>query len=79
MAQTDEATARRGVLKQLSRVGGSQHIKELHEFSTLRFGRGHQEFSALMEGLVGEGLVMYDGALFHLTDDGKKAVGPVLM
>ncbi len=79
MAQTDDATARRGVLKQLSRQTGSMHIKDLHEFSTLRFGRGHQEFSLLMEGLTADGLVMYDGAVFHLTDEGKKAVGPVLM
>lgn len=79
MAEVDDQTARKGILKQLARKNGSMHIGELHEFSTLRFSRGHQAFSLLMEGLVGDGLVLYDGAIFHLTDEGKKACGPVLM
>lgn len=68
---SDEATARKGILKQLARKGGSEHIRDLHEFSTLRFGRGHREFSELMEGLVGDELVTYDGEKFQLTDKGR--------
>ena len=79
MPDVDDQTARKGILKQLARQSGSVHIRELHEFSTMRFNRGHQAFSAMMEGLVGEGMVMYDGQVFHLTDDGRKAVGQLLM
>ena len=80
MAQeVDDATARKGILKQLARQSGSVHISELHEFSTLRFGRGHQAFSALMEGLVADNLVLYDGAVFHVTDEGRRLCGPLLM
>lgn len=75
----DDQTARKGILKQLQRSGGSMHIKDLHEFSTLRFGRGHREFSETMEGLVGDGLVMYDGAVFHLTDAGRAQTKGMLM
>ena len=62
--------ARKGLIKQLARQGGTCAIGELHTFSTQRFGAGHQAFSALMEWLVGDELVMYDGASFHLTDKG---------
>ena len=75
---TDQ-TARRGILKQLQRAGGSMHIKDLHEFSTLRFGRGHREFSETMEGLVADDLVLYDGTLFHLTDKGRETTKGMLL
>ncbi|MBI5607955.1 MAG: hypothetical protein HY902_03650 [Deltaproteobacteria bacterium] len=78
-AMSDEATAKKGVLKQLARQGGAMHIKDLHEFSTLRFGRGHREFSELMEALVAEELVTYDAGSFALTDAGKKATGSMLL
>lgn len=78
-AMSDEATAKKGVLKQLARQGGSMHIKDLHEFSTMRFGRGHREFSELMEALVAEELVSYDAGTFALTDAGKKATGSMLL
>jgi predicted transcriptional regulator len=37
---------------------------------------GHQAFSQLMEGLVGDGLVSYDDAasVFSLTDKGRQQV-----
>lgn len=74
-----EQTARKGILKQLQRQGGSEHIRELHEFSTLRFGRGHQAFSLLMEGLVGDGLVEFESERFALTDAGRDACKGLLM
>ncbi|MBM4344295.1 MAG: hypothetical protein FJ100_13075 [Deltaproteobacteria bacterium] len=79
MPEVDDATARKGILKHLARNAGAQHIRDLHEFSTLRFGRGHQAFSLLMEQLVGDDLVFYDGQVFHLTDEGRKAVGSMLV
>ena len=75
----DDEAARRGILKQLVRHGGAQPIRDLHEFSTLRYGRGHQAFSQLMEGLVESGLVSYDGAIFQLTEAGRKAGGSMLV
>jgi hypothetical protein len=76
---TDDLTARKGVLKHLARSGGALHIKELHEFSTLRFGRGHQAFSLLMEGLVSDELVAWDGERFLLTDKGRDSTRGMLM
>lgn len=71
--------AKKGILKQLAKNGGAVHIKELHEFSTLRFATGHQAFSQLMEGLVADDLVMYDGAIFHLTEAGTEATKNMLL
>lgn len=75
----DNSAARKGLLKYLQKQGGSVHIRDLHEFSTLRFGAGHQAFSQLMEGLVGEELVSYDGTTFHLTDKGRELCRSFLM
>ena len=71
--------AKKGLLKQLARSGGSMPIGDLHTFSTQRFAAGHQAFSALMEWLVGDELVMYDGATFHLTDAGLALTKTYLM
>jgi len=79
MNETDDTHARKGILKQLVRAGGSLPIKDLHEFSSLRFGRGHQAFSQTMEGLVGAGLVGWDGERFAITDAGRKSCGPLLV
>ena len=73
------ATARKGILKQLSRSGGSSPIGELHTFSTARFQVAHREFSQVMEGLVGEGLVTYDDGTFLLTDKGREVCKSMLM
>ena len=74
-----EQTARKGILKQLQRQGGAEHIRELHEFSTLRFGRGHQAFSLLMEGLVADGLVEFESERFALTSAGRDACKGMLL
>lgn len=62
--------AKKGLIKYLARNGGTCPIGDLHTFSTQRFAAGHQAFSALMEWLVADELVMYDGNAFHLTDKG---------
>jgi hypothetical protein len=62
--------AKKGLIKQLARNGGTCPIGDLHTFSTQRFAAGHQAFSALMEWLVDDEIVMYDGNAFHLTEKG---------
>ncbi len=62
--------AKKGLIKQLARTGGAMPIGDLHAFSTQRFAAGHQAFSALMEWLVDDELLMYDGSRFHLTEKG---------
>lgn len=73
---TDTQAARQGLLKFISKKGGTIPIRELHTHSLVFYQAGHQAFSQLMEGLVGEGLVTYDEAtgVFSLTDKGRAAV-----
>ena len=66
--------ARKGILKQLSRLGGSAPIADLHAFSTQRFQVAHREFSLVMEGLVG-----WDDGVFALTDKGREACKGMLL
>ena len=79
MTTTDPQIARKGLLKYLQKQGGFSPIGDLHTYSTMRYGAGHQAFSQLMEGLVGEELVSYDGAVFHLTDKGRDVCKTMLM
>lgn len=73
----DTDTARRGLLKFIAKKGGAIPIRELHTHSLLFYQAGHQAFSRLMEGLVGDGLVAYDEAtsVFSLTDKGRATAG----
>lgn len=68
--------ARAGILKFIAKKGGSIPIRELHTHSLVFYQAGHQAFSELMEGLVGDGLVTYDQAagIFALTDKGRSGV-----
>ncbi len=72
----DASTARQGLLKFIAKKGGAIPIRELHTHSLLFYQAGHQAFSQLMEGLVADDLVTYDGAtsVFSLTDKGRTAV-----
>ena len=72
----DTPTARQGLLKFIAKKGGSIPMRELHTHSLVFYQAGHQAFSQLMEGLVGEGLVSYDDAtsVFSLTDKGRQQV-----
>jgi len=73
---TDTEAARQGLLKFILKKGGSIPIRELHTHSLVFYQAGHQAFSQLMEGLVGDGLVVYDEAtsVFSLTDKGRALV-----
>jgi len=73
---TDTEAARQGLLKFIQKKGGSIPIRELHTHSLVFYQAGHQAFSQLMEGLVGDGLVIYDEAtsVFSLTDKGRALV-----
>jgi hypothetical protein len=74
---TDTGAARQGLLRFLAKKGGTIPIRELHTHSLVFYQAGHQAFSELMEGLVGDGLVTYDSAsaAFALTDKGRAAAG----
>ena len=73
---TDTAAARAGLMKFLAKKGGSLPMRELHTHSLVFYQAGHQAFSELMEGLVGDGLVAYDQAtsVFSLTEKGEAAL-----
>jgi len=79
MTTTDPKIARKGILKYLQKQGGFSPISDLHTYSTLRYSAGHQAFSQLMEGLVGEELVSYDGTTFHLTEQGRAVCKTILL
>ena len=74
---TDTQAARQGLMKFILKKGGTIPMRELHTHSLVFYQAGHQAFSQLMEGLVGDGLVTYDdaSAAFSLTDKGREAVG----
>lgn len=69
----DTDAARQGLMKFINKKGGAIPMRELHTHSLLFYQAGHQAFSQLMEGLVGDGLVAYDdaNAIFSLTDKGR--------
>ena len=72
----DTETARQGLMKFIAKKGGTIPMRELHTHSLIFYQAGHQAFSQLMEGLVADGLVTYDGgaAAFSLTDKGRAAI-----
>lgn len=72
----DTQTARQGLLKFMAKKGGTIAMRELHTHSLVFYQAGHQAFSQLMEGLVGDGLVAYDDAatMFSLTEKGRAVV-----
>jgi len=73
---TDTEAARLGLMRFLAKKGGALPMRELHTHSLVFYQAGHQAFSQLMEGLVGDGLVAYDQdtAVFALTEKGQAAV-----
>ncbi|MEL6349074.1 MAG: hypothetical protein AAFV53_38575 [Myxococcota bacterium] len=69
--------ARKGVLKFVSKKpDGVASLAEMHEHSEMRYFIGHQRFSKLMEGLVGEGLVDFDSTqgTATLTSAGRQYI-----
>lgn len=71
----DPRVARLGLMRFIAKKGGSIPMRDLHTHSLVFYQAGHQAFSQLMEGLVGDGLVTYDGptAVFALTEKGRAA------
>ena len=65
---------RNGILKTLENKGGNAPMKILHGYSKLIHQVAHKEFSDVMEGLVNDGLVIFDSDVFTLTDKGLKLV-----
>ena len=73
---TDVQAARHGLLKFIAKKGGTIPMRELHTHSLVFYQAGHQAFSEIMEGLVGDGLVTHDSATasFSLTEKGRAAI-----
>lgn len=74
---TDPQAAQMGLMKFIAKKGGSIPMRDLHTHSLVFYQAGHQEFSRLMEAVVGAGLVTYDDAtsVFSLTEKGRAAIG----
>jgi hypothetical protein len=70
---TDVAAAREGLLRFLAKQGGALSMRDLHTHSLLFYQAGHQAFSQIMEGLVGDDLVAFDDGTFRLTEKGRAA------
>ena len=68
--------ARLGVLKFVSDRGGSARLGEIHEFSEKKYLIAHRGFSRLMESVVSEGLMEFDGSsnTATLTEAGRAAL-----
>ena len=71
---TDVLAARRGLLQFIAKQGGSIPMRELHTHSLVFYQAGHQAFSQIMEGLVADELVAFDGGVFRLTDKGRASL-----
>jgi hypothetical protein len=67
----DVVRARHGLLAFLAKHGGALAMRELHTHSLVFYQAGHQAFSQLMEGLVADGLVVFDAGVFRLTEKGR--------
>ena len=65
---------RRAVLRFVEEAGGESNLGEMHDYSERRWFVGHRKFSDLMEGLVAEALVDYNGAEGRatLTEAGRQ-------
>jgi predicted transcriptional regulator len=68
---TEAPVARKGLLAFLVKHGGSRDMRELHTHSLLFYGAGHQAFSQLMEELVEDELVVFEGGTFRITEKGR--------
>ena len=73
---TTPQAAQVGLMKFIAKKGGAIPMRDLHTHSLVFYQAGHQEFSQLMEAVVGDGLVTYDDAtsVFSLTDKGRAAI-----
>jgi len=65
--------ARKGVLRFVEKSGGRASLADMHSHSEMRYFIGHQKFSRLMEGLTGEGLLLFHASEGEgeLTDAGR--------
>jgi len=68
MAKDITVTRREKVQAHLAAAGGSMSMADLHEWSSLKLLCAHQAFSQLMEGMVDDGIVRWDGTTFTLAD-----------
>jgi len=69
--EIDDEKIRRGLTNFLVKQGGTVRIDELHSRSQFKYGAGHQDFSRIMESLVGEERVAFAEGEFSVTDKGR--------
>lgn len=69
--EIDFEKARRGLTNFLVKQGEPVRIDQLHMRSQLKYGAGHQDFSRIMESLVGEDLVTFADGEFAVTAKGS--------
>ncbi len=62
------------MLRLVDEAGGKAGLGEMHDYSERRWFIAHRKFSDLMEGLVEQRLIEYDGAEGQatLTDAGRR-------
>jgi hypothetical protein len=65
------------VLRFIDKAGGRSSLAEMHDHSEMRYFIGHQKFSQMMEGLIDDGLLVYDASLGEgeLTSEGRDYIG----
>ena len=64
-------TRREKICLHLLDVGGESTLADLHEWSALKLLCTHAPFSELMEGMVEDGLLRWDGTIFSLHSEGR--------
>ena len=64
-------TRREKICAHLLDVGGESTLADLHEWSALKLLCTHAPFSELMEGMVEDGLLRWDGTIFSLHSEGR--------
>lgn len=78
MAKDIKQTRREKVVVRLLEEGGEARLDTLHDWSALKLLCTHQAFSELMEGMVEDGLVRWDGTSFSLHSEGRALARKVL-
>lgn len=67
---------RKGVLQFIIDAGGSTTLAEMHDHSERRYFVGHKKFSDLMEGMIADDHIDYDGSVgeARITEAGRSWV-----
>lgn len=78
MAKDIKQTRREKVVVHLLENSGEMGLGPLSEWAAVKLLCAHQAFSDLMEGMVEDGLVRWDGSVFSLHSEGRTLARKVL-